>query len=89
MQKHWQGYITALGSTPIPSSSNPPVGTFGAVSGETGFLDLNPKKPEIQARYDAMSGSWEGVHASEAAAKSGIFKTEHAQLHQRTFQTGT
>ena len=30
-------------------------------------MDINPAKPEFQARYDAMSGSWEGVSASEKA----------------------
>jgi len=79
MQNHWQGYITALAATPIPSSSNPPVATFKP-SDSTGFLDLNPKQPEIQARYDAMNGSWEGVRASEAAVKAGVFKTEFAQM---------
>lgn len=84
MQNHWQGYITALGgANQIPSSSNPPVATFKTSdnsTGNAGFLDLNPKKPEIQARYDAMNGSWEGIRASEAAVKSGVFKTEFAQL---------
>jgi hypothetical protein len=79
MQNHWQGYITALSATPIPSSSHPAVATFKP-SDDTGFLNLNPKNSEVQARYDAMSASWEGVNASNAAAKSGVFKTEFAQL---------
>jgi hypothetical protein len=76
MQNHWQGYITALSATPIPSSSHPAVGTFKP-SDDTGFLNLNPKNSEVQARYDAMSPSWEGVTAS---VKSGVFNTEFAQL---------
>ena len=76
MQNHWQGYITALSATPIPSSSHPAVGTFKP-SDDTGFLNLNPKNSEVQARYDAMSPSWGGVTAS---VKSGVFNTEFAQL---------
>jgi hypothetical protein len=85
VKDHWKGFITALGSNPIPSSSHPEVGTFRSTGtgGDTGFLDLNPKKPEIQARYDAMNGSWEGIKASEAAVKAGIFKTDFAQLKAR------
>lgn len=84
MQNHWQGYITALGGgNQIPSSSNPPVATFKTSDDSTGFLNLNPKNPEVQARYDAMNGSWEGIKSSEAAVKAGVFKTEFAQLKAR------
>jgi len=87
MQNHWQGYITALSATPIPSSSHPAVGTFKPSDDPTGFLNLNPKNSEVQARYDAMNPSWEGVTASNAAVKSGVFTTEFAQLKpQSTFK---
>jgi hypothetical protein len=83
MQSHWSGYLKAIGSTAIPTTSHPPVATYKTTDdskGMTGFLDLNPKKPELQARYDAMSGSWAGVKASEAAERKGVFNTEFAHL---------
>jgi hypothetical protein len=45
--------------------------------GVSGFLDLKPQNTKFQASYDAMSGSWEGVSASEKATlKSKSDKTE-------------
>ena len=86
MQSHWSGYLKAVGATVVPATSNPPVATYKTSDdskGMTGFLDLNPKKPEIQARYDAMSGSWAGVKASDAALKNGLFTTDFAPLKDR------
>jgi hypothetical protein len=66
MKTHWSGYLNAIGKTSAPTSSN----TFQNTStqiGVSGFLDLKPTNPGFQAKYDAMSGSWEGVRASEQA----------------------
>ena len=63
---------------PTNSVDNPvvPYLTSSSKIGVSGFLDLKPENPQIQARYDAMSGSWEGIQASEAAVKHGIFKAD-------------
>lgn len=83
MDKHWSGYLNAVGGTPVPSSSMPaPYLTSDPTPGTSGFKDLQVKQPEIQARYDAMSGNWAGVKASEAAISSGVFKTESMPLDQ-------
>jgi len=77
MQNHWEGYLNAVGGTPVPSSSMPaPYLTSDPTKGTSGFLDLPVKQPDIQAKYDAMSGSWAGVEASTAAVKNGMFSTE-------------
>ncbi len=85
MQQHWQGYLNALTTQKTPQTTMPDVAPYDTSSNEpnkTGFMDLlvNPIQQKIQARYDAMSGSWEGVDASEANAS--LFKTEHAPLKQ-------
>jgi hypothetical protein len=68
MKTHWSGFLTALGKTSVPTSSNSvPFETSSSKIGVSGFLDLKPANPAFQARYDAMSGSWEGVAASEKA----------------------
>jgi hypothetical protein len=75
--------LNAVGGTPVPASSMPaPYPTSDTSKGKTGFLDLAEKRPEIQARYDAMAGSWQGVQASEGAITSGVFKTEAMPLDQ-------
>jgi hypothetical protein len=42
---------------------------------------LTPSYPEIQANYDAMSGSWKGIEASnKATLKGGDFKSGAKEL---------
>ena len=70
MKNHWSGYITALGKNPSPTSTNTiPFENTSTTIGVSGFLDLKPLNTnnQFQARYDAMSGSWEGVSASDKA----------------------
>ena len=76
MQKHWNGYVNALGGNKPPASSVDPYPTSDSKIGTSGFLDLKPLQPEIQARYDTMSPSWEGIKASETAIKNGMFRGE-------------
>lgn len=86
MNEHWEQYLVALGKNAKPTSTSSvlsgdqPFQTTSAKIGVSGFLDLKPvstSAQEFQARYDAMSGSWEGVSASEKAVlKSRSDKTE-------------
>jgi len=83
MEKHWSGYLNALNKQFIPKSSMNPQDLYPTTDsriGVSGFLDLIPKQTGIQARYDAMSGSWEGVSASNAAVSKGIFSTDYMPL---------
>jgi hypothetical protein len=82
MQKHWEGYLNALGKTPVPQSSVPAYQTSSSDLGVSGFLDMTPKNPEMQARYDAMSGSWAGVDASNKAISKGVFSTDAMPIQQ-------
>jgi hypothetical protein len=85
MEKHWSGYLNAVGGAAVPASSMPataPYLTSDSSKGTSGFLDLQVKNPSIQARYDAMSGSWAGVSASESAITNGVFKTESMPIQQ-------
>ena len=88
MQQHWEGYLNAIGQNKTPQSSMPEVAPYETSSyetGKTGFMDLlvTPVQKSIQARYDAMSGSWEGVKASESNAS--LFKTENAQINTKNY----
>jgi hypothetical protein len=83
MQAHWEGYLNALGKNPIPATSTPALyQTSSSETGVAGFLDLSPKSPEIQAKYDAMSGSWAGVDASNKAISKGVFSTDAMPIQQ-------
>lgn len=86
MQQHWSGYLSALGAQKPPQTSMPDVAPYETSSnqtGVTGFMDLFPKQPQIQARYDAMQGTWEGPQASDEALTKGLFKTEAMPLEQK------
>ena len=70
IKNHWNGYLNALGKTGTPTSTNSiPFQTTSTKIGVSGFLDVKPTNTsaQFQPRYDAMSGSWEGVSASEKA----------------------
>jgi hypothetical protein len=58
--------------------------TTDSSKGNVGFLDLTvtPQQTHIQAKYDAMQVSWEGVQASEGAISKGVFKTESMPIDQ-------
>ena len=45
----------------------------------TGFLEFRPRDPIAQAKYDAMSSSWEGVESSEAAVARGDYSLDSAE----------
>lgn len=78
---HWEQYLKGIGATIKPTSTSS-ISTENTSTkiGVSGFLDLKPvstSAQQFQARYDAMSGSWEGVSASEKATlKSRTDQTE-------------
>ena len=88
MEQHWSGFLKALGESKIPATSMPSVAPYETTSSQTGvsgFMDLMPKQPQIQARYDAMQGGWEGVAASDAAISKGMFHTESMPINQKNY----
>ncbi len=78
---HWEQYLKGIGGLTKPASTSA-ISTENTSTkiGVSGLLDLKPvstSAQQFQARYDAMSGSWEGVSASEKAVlKSRTDKTE-------------
>lgn len=88
MEAHWKGYMNAIGAgKTIPSSSMEhiaPYKTSDSTVGVSGFLDLTPKQPQIQARYDAMTGEWGGIQATNKALTNGLFSTDAMPLNMST-----
>lgn len=88
MQQHWTGYLAALGAQKTPQTSMPDVAPYETSSNQTGvsgFMDLTPKQPQIQAKYDAMQGTWEGPAAADKALINGLFKTEAMPINQKNY----
>jgi hypothetical protein len=76
MDKQVASYNAAVGEHTLPVSSKGVVRyqTSSSEEGLTGFHDLVPANPQLQARYDAMSPEWEGVKATN----KHIFKNSAA-----------
>ena len=71
-------YQDALGCREIrPSVYVEPIATKNTTP--TGFLEFKPRDSATQARFDAMSDQWEGVHASDAAVKQGLYIEDSAE----------
>jgi hypothetical protein len=78
IKNHWSGFLNALAKNPMPHGSNSlAFDTTSSKIGVSGFLDIKPSNPSFQAKYDAMSASWEGVDASEKATlKTKVVTTD-------------
>ena len=68
VQAHYQGYLNALKTTDHATGE-----------GQRGpFMEFKPRDPVAQAKYSAMSSSWEGVQSSEAAIARGDYDLDKA-----------
>jgi hypothetical protein len=45
----------------------------------TGFLEFKPRDAAAQAKYSAMSSSWEGIESTNAAIARGEFALDAAE----------
>ena len=48
----------------------------------SGFMEFLPRDPEKNAKYSAMSPSWEGVASSEAAIARGDYDLDRAEKNR-------
>lgn len=48
----------------------------------SGFLEFQPRDPVSQAKYSAMSPSWQGVESSEKAIAQGIYDLDMAEKNR-------
>ena len=80
MDQQWTSYNAAVGEYSLPKSTMAPVPyqTSSSETGITGFQDLKPANPEVQARYDAMSPKWEGITGTDSAVFKNIPKSQSA-----------
>ena len=54
----------------------------------TGFMEFRPRDPVGQAKYDAMSSTWEGVESSEAAVARGDYSLDSAEKTRQDLRSG-
>lgn len=91
MDFHWSSYTNAVEKQAPPMCSNPPIvkyeNTSDDMSGKTGFQDLVPPNPQLQARYDAMSAAWEGISPSNSAIIQGLFTSAPSPIDKNLPKT--
>ena len=54
----------------------------GESTESTGFMEFLPRDPAKQAKYSAMSSTWEGVESSEAAIARGDYDLDMAEKNR-------
>jgi hypothetical protein len=48
----------------------------------TGFKEFSPRDEVAQAKYDALSPTWEGIESSEAAIARGDYDLDRAEKNR-------
>ncbi len=48
----------------------------------TGFMEFQPRDPVGQAKYSAMSGTWEGIESSNQAIARGDYSLDMAESNR-------
>lgn len=54
----------------------------------TGFLEFKPRDPVAQAKYSAMSPTWEGIKSSDRAIASGAYDLDQADKNRKQLRSG-
>lgn len=53
----------------------------------TGFLEFQARDPIAQAKYSAMSPTWEGIPSSEAAIARGEYDLDRAEKNRQDLRS--
>lgn len=54
----------------------------------TGFLEFKPRDAKAQAKYSAMSPTWEGIDSSNKAIAAGAYDLDMADKTRKGLQSG-
>ena len=74
---------------PLPDYKNYVKSVAGQNTTSTGFLEFAPRDPVAQAKYSALSPSWEGVESTEKAVARGDFSLDSAETTRRELRQST
>jgi membrane peptidoglycan carboxypeptidase len=81
MDAQWSNFQKGMEAYQLPASTMKPVVPYQTSSsdiGVSGFQDLKPANPDIQAQYDAMSPNWNGITGSNPSVYRSIATSENA-----------
>ena len=61
--------------------------TPGKNTTPSGFLEFQPRDPTGQAKYSAMSATWEGIESSESAIARGDYDLDRAEKNRQDLRS--
>lgn len=67
----------------VSEPGKPSTAYNASTSTATGFMEFKPRDMDTQAKYDAMSPSWQGVDSSTAAVARGDYSLDSAETTRR------
>ncbi len=59
----------------------------GQTTTATGFLEFQVRDPVAQAKYSAMSPTWEGIQSSESAIARGDYDLDRAEKERQDLRS--
>jgi hypothetical protein len=79
--KAYEDYLKALRGEDVGKAPSTSYNTKRNTT-ETGFKEFNPRDEVAQAKYDALSPTWEGIESSEKAIAQGLYDLDRAEKNR-------
>jgi len=79
--KDYENYMKALRGEGVGTVPNRMYNTKQNTT-ETGFKEFKPRDEVAQAKYDALSPTWEGIESSEKAIARGDYDLDRAEKNR-------
>ena len=86
--KDYENYMKALRGEGVGTVPNTMYNTKRNTT-ETGFKEFKPRDEAAQAKYDALSPSWEGIESSEKAIAQGLYDLDRAEKNRAELRKTT
>ncbi len=86
--KDYEKYMEALRGKDAGTVPNTMYGTKRNTT-ETGFKEFTPRDEAAQAKYDALSPTWEGIESSEKAIARGDYDLDRAEKNRAELRKQT
>jgi hypothetical protein len=81
----YENYLKALRGEKAGSVPNTMYNTKRNTT-PTGFMEFKPRDELAQAKYDALSPTWEGVESSEKAIARGDYDLDQAEKNRNALR---
>ena len=84
--KAYEEYLKALRGEDVGKAPSTSYNTKRNTT-ESGFKEFKPRDEVAQAKYDALSPTWEGIESSEKAIAQGLYDLDRAEKNRSELRT--